>query len=162
MIATGELDRLRDVVPQESDTADSEEAPDEPDRAVTEIEQLVSQHDYLLELHEMFLKAFANPPRQPEVEFEPTVKSVLFLMNEQRVLALLEPSPGNLIDRLSKIEDNRQAVEQLFLSIFIRRPTEEDAARLATYLTDNQHRRVQSLGHLAWAMLASTEFFVNH
>ena len=42
----------------------------------------------------MFLKAFPNPPRQPEVEFEPTVKSALFLMNEQRVLALLEPSPG--------------------------------------------------------------------
>ena len=72
----------------------------------------------------MFLKGFANPPRQPEVEFEPTVKSALFLMNEQRVLALLEPSPGNLIDRLSKIEENRQAVKQFSLSIFIRRPTE--------------------------------------
>jgi hypothetical protein len=168
LIATGELDRLREVIPSQSELADSAaptEAPQpqaEPSLPKTELEQLVSQHEHLSQLRELFLDAFASPPREPEIDFEPTVKAALFLMHDKRVLELLQPKPGNLIDRLTKMDDNGQTAEQLFLAVFSRQPSADERADVEAYLAENKDGRAKAIGHLAWAMLASTEFCVNH
>ncbi|HXG08232.1 MAG TPA: DUF1553 domain-containing protein [Gemmataceae bacterium] len=108
-----------------------------------------------------FVKAFANPEREPEEEFNPSLKAALFVLNDDLVLSWLTPQPGNLIDRLSKLEDS-QVAEELYLSVLTRRPTVEEQAEVADYLHKNASRRAVALGHLAWALLASTEFCVNH
>jgi hypothetical protein len=38
----------------------------------------------------------------------------------------------------------------------------EESAEVADYLAKIAERRPVALGHLAWALLASTEFCVNH
>ncbi len=43
-----------------------------------------------------------------------------------------------------------------------RLPTAEEKAEVADYLKKNANRRGTALGQLAWALLASTEFCVNH
>ena len=54
------------------------------------------------ELKKRFVSAFANPPRDPEGDFAPSVKAALFLSNDARVLELLKPDSGNLAEQLVK------------------------------------------------------------
>lgn len=114
------------------------------------------------DLQKRFLAAFANEPKEPELEVNATVKAALFLLNDPKVQELLKPREGNLIDRLSKISDNRQAAEELFLSVFSRMPTDEERSGVVDYLEKNAHRRDVALGDIAWGMLSSIEFCVNH
>ena len=126
------------------------------------LEQQLAQSKDLQTLQELFVKTFANPAREPEYEFEPTVKGALFLMHDQRMLKLLSPQPGNLVDRLSRIDDPDSLAEQLFLSVLNRRPTAEDRQDVADYLAQHADQRVAAITDLAWALLSSTEFCLNH
>ena len=109
-----------------------------------------------------FQKAFANPPREAEQDISPTLKGALFVLNDETVLGRLAPRPGNLIDRLSKLPQADAVAEELYLSVLTRMPAAEEKAMVASYLEKNKERRPAALGHLAWALLASTEFGVNH
>ena len=113
-------------------------------------------------LQAKFLKAFANPARDPEEEFNPSLKAALFILNDPTILDWLTPRPGNLIDRLSKIADDGKAAEEMYLSVLSRIPTDEEKSGVVKYLTKNSAKRVAALGQFAWALLASTEFSVNH
>ena len=109
-----------------------------------------------------FIKAFAHEPREPEDEFNPTLKATLFLLNDKSVLSWLDAQPGNLLDRLANQTDNREAVEELYLSVLTRLPSGEEVAEMGRYLDERRDRRPLALRNLAWALLASTEFCVNH
>src|SRR5262249_26270265 len=56
-------------------------------------------------LRQKFLKAFANQAREPEDEFNASLKAALFVLNDSAILGLLEPRDGNLVDRLRKLSD---------------------------------------------------------
>jgi hypothetical protein len=109
-----------------------------------------------------FISAFAFPPREPEDDFNPTLKATLFLLNDKSVLAWLDAKPGNLIDRLAKIEDDRKVADELYLGVLTRFPSGEEAQDVVRYLDERRSRRPVALRNLAWALLASTEFCVNH
>jgi hypothetical protein len=109
-----------------------------------------------------FVQAFANPSREPEDDFNPSLKAALFVLNDRTVLSWLTPKPGNLVDRLARRSD-AEAIEEAYLSVLTRRPTGEEQAELLAYLGRHEgERRVSALAQMAWALLASTEFCVNH
>ncbi len=112
-------------------------------------------------LRAKFLKAFANQPHEPEDDFTPELKGALFVLNDASVLALLEPRAGNLVERLGKLADDKVA-DELYLSVLTRLPTPEEKGHVAKYLAKQAARRPAAVGHLTWALLASTEFCVNH
>jgi hypothetical protein len=58
--------------------------------------------------------------------------------------------------------DPAQIADELYLSIFTRPPTDAEKNELATFLTKSAANRDRALGHFAWAMLSSMEFFANH
>lgn len=156
MIATGELTR------QQKSTADSPPG-DAADNPADDAEQVVSQSKELAELQKRFLKTFANPPKEPEIDFEPTVEAALFLMHDDRLLQLLQPRDGNLVDRLSKLNDAQEIANEMFLNIVSRQPTVDDVQDVKAFLGDKQGaKRTEAIGQLAWALLSSTEFCVNH
>lgn len=149
-----------------------------PDRFVTALEKRLSSEQLLSAMLEAtgeakpegaaltalqvkFQKAFANPRREPEDEISPSLKAALFVLNDDAVLAWLNPKAGNLIERLAKLEDGKVA-EELFLSVLTRLPSDTEKQEVAAYLAKNGERKEVALGHLAWALLASTEFGVNH
>jgi len=113
-------------------------------------------------LRPKFVKAFANPAHEPEDEFAPSLKAALFVLNDVGVLDLLTPRPGNLIDRLTKLTDADAVAEELYVNILSRRPTAEERAEVGQVLAKHADARPTALGRLAWALLASTEFAVNH
>ena len=106
-----------------------------------------------------FVRAFAGPRREPEDEFAPSLRGALFLLNEPAILAWFDPQPGNLVERLGKVADDKLA-EELYLSVLTRRPDPEEIALVAATLKGKD--RTRAIGRLAWALVASTEFAVNH
>ena len=114
------------------------------------------------ELQERFAKAFANPPREPEVEFSPTVKAALFILNDGVVLGWLKPAPGNLAERLSRTMEPDKLAEEMYLSILTRLPSEEEKKDVTEYLTKHPESRETAIRNLLWSLLASNEFCMNH
>lgn len=113
-------------------------------------------------LRAKFLKAFANPPLEPEGDFAPSLRAALFLMNDADMLKLLYPQPRSLINRLESLPSAEAMADELFLSVLSRRSTSEEAAELAAQLQQAGDRRRVVLQQFAWSLLASTEFCVNH
>jgi hypothetical protein len=114
------------------------------------------------ELQKKFAAAFANPPREPEIDHHPALRGALFLMNDAVVLGWLQPANGNLLDRLNKISEPAIVSDELYLSVLSRTATEAEKAEVATYLAARSDNRTTALAQLAWALLSSNEFYVNH
>jgi hypothetical protein len=109
-----------------------------------------------------FLTAFANPPAEPEIDYTTSVAAALFLSNDKLILERLTPGSSPLIDRLLPMTDAAAIPEELYLSILTRFPTDEERADVAAHLARRGSAREQALRELAWALLASTEFCINH
>ena len=114
------------------------------------------------DLRKRFVAAFANPPRDPEVEFAPSVKAALFLSNDAKVLELLKPREGNLAEQLSKETDARKLAESLFLSVLTRSPTADEAEAVTQFVAARKQQPGQGIELAIWALLSSTEFCMNH
>lgn len=113
------------------------------------------------DLRKRFLAAFANPPRDPEGEFAPSVKAALFLSNDSKVLELLKPREGNLAGQLRAQTDHAKLTTELFVTILSRSPSEAEAQAIAAFLSDQPQRETR-IGQAIWALISSTEFSVNH
>jgi hypothetical protein len=113
-------------------------------------------------LRQRFVKAFAAPPGEPEDEQGPTLAGALLLLNGKDVRDWLAPKPGNLLDRLTRREKPGEVAEELYLSVLTRLPTDEERDATTAYLVKHAGDRPAALARLAWALLASAEFAVNH
>ncbi len=113
-------------------------------------------------LKQKFLKAFANPPMEPEGEFAPSLRAALFLMNDADLLKLLDAQPESLLTRLKAFAAAEAVADDLYLSVLSRRPTAAEVAEVSEQLQLAGERRDTVLKQLAWALLASAEFCLNH
>lgn len=113
-------------------------------------------------LKQKFLKAFANPPMEPEGEFAPSLRAALFLMNDTDLLKLLDTQPENLLTRLKAHATADLVADDLYLSVLSRRPTAAEVAEVTEQLQLAGERHDAVLKQLAWALLASAEFCLNH
>jgi hypothetical protein len=114
------------------------------------------------ELVTKFEKAFANPAREPEIGFAPSVKAALFVLNDATVLSWLKPAGGNLAERLMKQTDAVALADELYVSVLGRPPTDEEKKDVADYLAKRTDQREKAVGNLIWSLLASNEFGINH
>ena len=134
-----------------------------PVDAERSLEQQLADSQSLQKLQKEFLKVFANAPREPELLFEPTVAAALFVMHDEQVLGLLNATSSALPLRLSTVDDPADVVQQVSLQIYNRPATAAETAELTELLqTADAAQRGEYISQLIWAMLASTEFCVNH
>ena len=111
----------------------------------------------------LFVKTFGAGGGQPQDEFFATVDQALFFTNGAKIRSWLNPTGDNLTDRLKKIKDPVACAEELYLAIFTRRPTEQEATDVVEYLkVDSETEQVAALQEIAWAMLTSAEFRFGH
>lgn len=115
-----------------------------------------------LDVMKLFVGVYSNPPGEAEVDFTPSMGHALFLMNDQGVLDWLKPKSGNLVERLSNLNDAATVADELYISALTRPPADEEVAEVAAYLTQNKDRRTEALGELVWALISSAEFRMNH
>jgi hypothetical protein len=114
------------------------------------------------DVRQLLVAIFGSPSGEAEIGFQPSMGAALFLMNEPALLAWLAPQDGNLIERLSALQDPAEISAELYLSVLTRLPESDETAEVAAWLAQNPDRRAAALGELAWALLASTEFRLNH
>lgn len=124
--------------------------------------EFLKPNPQFVEMRKLFLAAFANPPRDPEGDFAPSVKAALFLSNEGRVLELLKPRNTNLAAQLLSEPDVSKQTEHLFLSVLSRLPTSEESLEVSKHLGDRPDEKGKKIGQVIWALICSTEFCVNH
>lgn len=152
MLATGNLERIKAApVPEKSTFS-------QYDYINGRIE---SPPDNLPDTLNLFVDTFCNPPGEPEVDFTPSMEHSLFLSNERLVLDWLRPHPGNLVERLAKVNDDAQVAQELYLTVLSRMPGPADVELVREYLGASQNRTA-ALSDLAWALLTSAEFRLNH
>jgi hypothetical protein len=108
-----------------------------------------------------FTNAFANAPKEPELRANPSLRGALFMRNNETVLWALKARTGNLLERLSALPSAQAVAEELYLSVFTRKPAPEETQLLAAHLA-RAGDKTQATAEFLWAMLASTEFFTNH
>ncbi|MFN0079057.1 MAG: DUF1549 domain-containing protein [Prosthecobacter sp.] len=113
----------------------------------------------LADFEKAFAAALANPAKEPELVANPSLRSALFLRNSDHVQWALKPRAGNLIGRLAKQTD---PADELYLTLLTRLPDAEERTQLQSWLTAHATDKSKALGDYAWALLSSTEFFVNH
>lgn len=113
----------------------------------------------LADFEKAFAAALANPAKEPELGATPSLKSALFYRNSDHVQWALKPRQGNFIERLSKQAD---PVDELYLTILTRLPDRDERAALQTWLEQRSASKPRALADAAWALVSSTEFFVNH
>ena len=114
------------------------------------------------EAQQLMAALFGNAPGEPEEGFNPSMGAALFLMNETFVLQMLRKVPGNLVDRLSNLKDEQALAKELYLSLLSRLPTEEEQNDVKGYLQLHDNSREEALGDLAWSLISSAEFRLNH
>jgi len=124
------------------------------------------------EIIAVFVETFGQPPGVAEVDFTPGLNQSLFLMNDRLILDWLRPHRdplvhrGNLAHRLSQLETTRAIAEELYLSVLARFPQVSELREVDDYLrqheTHDETGREAAFGDLAWALLTSTEFRLNH
>ena len=130
-------------------------------QATGERDRVLKELAALAALRAKFLKAYAAQPREHENEVEPSLKAALFVSHDEALLGLLKPRPGNLVDRLAKLPDEK-AAEELYLAVLARRPAGAEVDTVVKILKKYPDRKADAAGRLAWALLASMEFGVNH
>ncbi len=110
-----------------------------------------------------FVTLFGNQPGEPASgDFQATLEQTLFLRNGTLVRGWLAPRPGNLVDRLAKIQDAGALADELYLDVLTRAPTAEERKEIADQLAARPAERPTVLQDLAWALLSSAEFRFNH
>ena len=109
-----------------------------------------------------FLKAFANPPMEPEGEFAPSLRAALFLMNDVELLKLLDAQPENLLTRLKALDSPAAVADEVYISVLSRSPSADENADVTEQLKAAGDRKEAVLKQLVWALLASSEFCLNH
>ncbi len=104
--------------------------------------------------------AFANQPGTAAA-FDARVEQALFLTNGPLLRTWLAPRAGNLTDRLTPLQGDALA-DELYLSVFTRRPSAEELKDTADFLAARRDDRAKALQEMVWALLASAEFRFNH
>ena len=114
------------------------------------------------EVKAVFMETFAQPAGQEEVEFLPGLNKALFLMNDRLFLSWLQPHGNNLVARLAKLKEPEAIAEELYFTVLTRPPVKEEIQTVTEYLEKQKDRRTAALGDLAWSLLTSIEFRINH
>jgi hypothetical protein len=115
----------------------------------------------LEQVQDHFIASFANPPREPEVEFAPSVRGSLFLLNSQLVQSWVNVGSGNSTEQLLKISDNAEVIRALYITVLSRPPTAVESKRLREFLLSHPDRP-DAIAQLVWALLSCNEFLINH
>jgi hypothetical protein len=114
----------------------------------------------------LFLDAFGRPdPNQnPPCERMPdtTIVQALHLMNSQKLYDKVTSDAGLAATLASGDLESDKVIEELYLSVYSRFPTDEEKAAAVALLKEESASRRKTVEALLWAMLNTPEFVFKH
>jgi hypothetical protein len=100
---------------------------------------------------------------QPGENFQIAVDEALFFSNNDRIQNdLLRDSDDRILGQLKKVDDQNQAIEQLWLTVLNRSPNPEEVSAAASWLDRIPEQKEESRRQLLWALIAGPEFRFNY
>ena len=109
-----------------------------------------------------FIQLFGGQAGEAQGDFFATADQALFLANDGLVKSWLNPSGGNLTDRLSKIENPEELVTEIYLSVLNREPDSQEMKELKAYMAARAGQKSEAVQELAWSLMSSVEFRFKH
>ena len=110
-----------------------------------------------------FLKLFGRPKRETACECERSsnlsLAHALSLVNGPIISEAVSDPGNNIATLLTKFKDNRQVIEELYLSILGRLPSDNEVQNSG--LGGDPARRLEETQDLAWALLNGPAFLFN-
>lgn len=110
----------------------------------------------------MFVKLFGLSAGQPQYDFFATADQAMFFSNGSQIQSWLNPSRGNLTDRLNNLAEPEKVAEELYLSVLTRRPTPQEVTDVTDYLAARPKDKPAAVREMVWALLSSNEFRFHH
>lgn len=108
-----------------------------------------------------FRNLFSRQPGESQDGFSATLDQTLFLKFNPTIRGMVAVRAGNLADRLIKLTDADALSEELFVSVYSRKPSAEEKKDVAEALKAARDRPA-AVTELVWALVASSEFRFNH
>ena len=90
-------------------------------------------------------------------KLEPTLTQALYMINSRDIHQKLRSSTGVLTRLMKEKSDNRELVDELYLSTLSRFPTDEELEAAETYIAESPKRR-SGCEDLLWALVSSRSF----
>ena len=113
-----------------------------------------------------FLKLFGRPQRVSVCEceriHEPSVAQVLHLLNAPEIQTKLAHERGLVAKLVKEKPDDRELVEELYLTFYSRLPSEVESKIAVGHLKRDPMQRRQAAEDLAWTLMNTVEFVFNH
>jgi hypothetical protein len=103
---------------------------------------------------------FGFDPSLSAIEVTRTMGQAMLLMNNEQIQKQIDADPKSgtkLSQLLLKESDDRTAVEQLFLQVLARRPTEKEA-KISLEHVQSVGQRGEAFEDLLWSLVNSAEF----
>ena len=108
-----------------------------------------------------FRAMFARQPGESQDAFSATLDQTLFLKFNPTIRGMVAIRAGNLADRLVKLTDTEAFADELFVSVFCRKPTADERKDVSDALRGAKDRNA-AIAEIVWALVASAEFRFNH
>jgi hypothetical protein len=112
-----------------------------------------------------FLELFGRPPRDTAYEsdrdFEVSMRQTLHLLNSSDVQNKINRS-RRLRRLLEQHQDDTELLEEIYLSMLARFPSDEEKQKLSQFMSENKGARAQALQDVVWALMNTKEFLFNH
>ncbi len=117
-----------------------------------------------------FLGLFGRPVRKTACECEranePSVAQVLHLLNSPQIHAKLAHQGGRVAQLAREVDDDEQLLREIYLTFVSRHPNARERDAALRYLrdarADRSGGRVDGAIDIAWSLLNSLEFTMNH
>ncbi|MCE9603621.1 MAG: DUF1549 and DUF1553 domain-containing protein [Planctomycetia bacterium] len=113
-----------------------------------------------------FLRIFGRPLRATACSCErsvaPNVSQVLHLMNSPEIEQKLDHAGGRIKHLVATISDDKQLVDELYLTFYARYPSEDERRAALDFFRRPNVKRQESVEDLAWSLLNTLEFTFNH
>jgi hypothetical protein len=108
------------------------------------------------------VQEFAQRFRGISDTFDASASHALFLTYHPLVTKQLQPSSGNLVERLVKNTDAKSALDDAYLSVLSRPPIDDERAQFEQIRAASKLPAAQQWQEYVWALVCSAEFRFNH
>ncbi|MEM1296185.1 MAG: DUF1553 domain-containing protein, partial [Verrucomicrobiota bacterium] len=113
-----------------------------------------------------FLDTFGRPDSSADCPCErdpnPTMTQTLHLMNSAQLEAKLTKNDGRMIQLAKSEREPKEIVEELYLAAYSRFPTPEELNVAVPRFSAPDAKPLDVISDLAWALMNSAEFVLNH
>ncbi|MCA9152388.1 MAG: hypothetical protein KDA92_23960, partial [Planctomycetales bacterium] len=138
-----------------------DQKPEDVSDAAREAQVETNLRARLAQIENTFVNLYGNTPGSPQDVFQATVDQALHFDNDGQISSWSSPARGSLAESLLARKSADEVINELYLSLFTREPTDDELAVMKSFWESDDKKR-ELVRDMIWSMLASVEFRFAH